>query len=214
MRKNSKASPWNWIRARFQGDGELRAGVRAVLGRVSAGLYLELLDGFGRGRERYRVDARLGDRDAIESGVLIGVALAIGADADGVARDGHAAAAAAVDVRQPHASAVLHARLQDRQRAQVAAVERQFFHAPRVHHLAQRGLIRVQQGGLAGHFHGLGFGADLHVEVDARLQVQLELDAGVRFRLEARRLDGDGVLARIEQRKVVVAACWKWCPGA
>ena len=66
--------------------------VRAAQQR--AYLVLELLNGFGRRREGYCIDARFGDPDAIQSGMLIGVALAIGADADGVARDRYSAATA------------------------------------------------------------------------------------------------------------------------
>ena len=122
-----------------------------------------------------------------------------------IARDGHAAAVPALrsvsPMRPPYCTPGC--------KTANAPILRPFSgnsSTPRVFTTWPKVLDPCQQSALAADFHGLDRGADLQVEVDARLQVQLELYAGVGLRLEARRLDGDGVQAGIEKRKIVVAA--------
>jgi hypothetical protein len=105
-------------------------------------LHLELFDCFRRRRERHRVDARLGDSDTVERGVLVRVALPVGADADRYSGHGYAAGVA-VHISKSHAAAELNPGLQYGQRPDVTAVERQLFHSARRDHLPERGLVRV-----------------------------------------------------------------------
>ena len=192
------------VGAGLQRDGELRACIGPVFGGVTAGLHLELLHGFdGRG-EGHRIDAGLGDTYTVESSVLIGIPLAVGRNGDGRAGDRHAASASGQPV-EAHAVAELHAGLQDRQTAQVAAVQGKLDDAALIHHLPQRGFVGVQQGRFRADLHPFALRTDLHAEVNARLLVQLQCDALARFRLEARHFDGDLIFTRVEQREVVVA---------
>src|SRR5205823_6312978 len=99
------------LRARFQDDSELRAGVGSVLSRIAAGLDLELLHRFNRWSERHGVDAGFGGFHAVECGVLVSVALPVGADGNADAGNGNASAGAGQAVKS-HAAAELNARLQ------------------------------------------------------------------------------------------------------
>src|SRR4029450_5236449 len=71
------------VRARAGEDFHLRAGVMSVLGRVCAGMDLELLNGFDRGSKERCVVNVPRRTDAVVEDLPLVLGHAIGADGDG-----------------------------------------------------------------------------------------------------------------------------------
>src|SRR5262249_12918535 len=80
------------VGARPHYHDQLYAGVESVLCRVAAGENLHFRHGFGRRRERHRVDPSFGGNDAVKRGVLAHLALAVGNQSDALAGNGDAPA--------------------------------------------------------------------------------------------------------------------------
>ncbi len=183
---------------------ELSARVEAVFCGVAAREHLHFFHRFGRRRERNRVDARLGSNHAVEGGVLVGFALAVSYDRDGLAGDRDAAAAASLSVEAATA-AEHHACLQSGEVTDVTAVDREFDEAALFDCSAERSFVCLKLGCLGRDFHAFGDLTDVELEVHADLFVDLNLDPAAGGRLESRHGDVDLVLADINERKSIVA---------
>ena len=106
-----------------------------------------------------------------------------------------------------HARALseLHARNQNRQLHDVAAVERQLDDLTVFDHAADRRVLGVERDRVGGDFDGFGNVADFHREVGSNLRRGLHADPAHRLRLEAVQLTADGVVAHRHVREAVVA---------
>src|SRR5262245_53527908 len=195
------------VAARFGDDVDLRARVEAVLGRIAARQHAELLHGLDRRAEGNRVDARFGRDDAVERALLIGLALAVGDERQPYAGNRNAVRALTLTEALAVGAAtrtVLHPRLQDGQRAQVAVVERQLLDSPLFDRLGERRVVGAQSGSLGDDLDLFGSRADLQGKIHADFFVDFENDATPRFRPESLRLDRHVVDAYVEQREAEI----------
>ncbi len=76
-------------------------------------------------------------------------------------------------------------------------------HAARVHYLSGGGRRGFQQGRRGGDRHGLGHRAHFHGEVHLDAVVDAQFDVLTHGALETGRLDGDGVTAQRQIRRLV-----------
>jgi hypothetical protein len=140
--------------------------------------------------------------------VLIGLALAVGDERQSDAGDRNTVRALSLSEAlavSAAARAVLDAGLQDRQRAQVAVVERQLFDASLFDCLAQRRVICAQRGGFGGDLDFFSSRADLQRKINADFFVDFENDVAADFRFESMRLDRHVVNADVKQREAEIA---------
>ena len=144
----------------LDGDIGLRAGVHSVLGGIDSALNLELLDGFDGGNEEHGRLEAVGGRNAVESDVLIGVALSVGGEADNLT--GHGSGADGLLAVNAHTGGTVdNAGHQRGGLGEVAAVEGQFDDAPVVHDGAESGVLSFEERRGSGDFDAFGLLADL-----------------------------------------------------
>ena len=93
------------IGAALEGDLDDGAVILSVFGGNGAGLNFDLFNSVDGGAEENLVDEGLSGDDAIHGDVLVGVALAVGAESGGGATEGETSRALYV---LPHAGAVLN----------------------------------------------------------------------------------------------------------
>ncbi len=163
----------------------VRSGVAAVFGRVVAALHLEFLDGFDRGVEVDIVRPVVDHGDAIQVHLLPGVAGAIGDDAR-----------SSRGCREEVGLADAHTWRQLGELRKGASVERKVDDALARHHLAESGVLGLQQRGRGAHIEGLLHIANLQAEIQPRLLIDLDDDIAGSRGAEARRLDLYRILAR------------------
>jgi hypothetical protein len=156
------------------------------------------------GLNGHRVDARLGRDDAIERRVLVGLALAVGDKRKTDTRNRDTVRALALTEALTVGSAarsVLNARLQNRQRSNVAVVERQLLDAPLLDRLAERRVVGPQGRSLRRHLDPLGCRTYLERKVDTNLLVDVDDHVAPYLCLETLRIDRDIVDSHIDQRE-------------
>jgi hypothetical protein len=162
---------------------DVHPGVAAVLRRVVAALYFELLQGVDRGvHGRERVPVVYGG-DAVE--------IHLHPDVPG-AVDGDEAA------RGPIHIADHDTRCEVGEVGKQPAVQRQVHNALGTHHCAERGVLRLEHGCRGLDFQGLHHIAHLKCEVNASLLAQLNHDPRIPFRAEAAGFHFNGILAGVQ----------------
>src|SRR5437588_2362631 len=70
---------------------------------------------------------------------------------------------------------------------------------------AERSVVSPQLYSSGDNLYSFGGRTDIELHVDTRLLLVLDVNAGRGLRLEALHLDGDGVLADLDQRERIVA---------
>ena len=179
------------------GDDVHLAGRAAELGRVDAGLHLELFERVDRRQQNIRVEVDVGVVRAVER-VVVELAPLPGD------RDLLVGARAALPVAGLPGARELgaHVRAERDERQEVAAVQRQLDDAPVLDDRADRRVFGRDQRRHARHFGRLRQRADFHREVDADRRLDLQRDLP-RHRAEALKLGFDDVGPRRQRGKAI-----------
>ena len=182
------------VGARAQLQIGIGAGIAAVLRRVVATLHLELLERIEHREQRNVVAPVVYQGDAIDVELHPAVARAVGDDAGTIRRG-------SVQRRLVNS----HSRRQHGQLHETPAVQGKIDDALRGHHFSQSRILGLQQRRGGRDLHRLLNFADLQLEVNAGLLVDLDHNAGAASGAETWSLDLDSVLAGYQVADIVFA---------
>ena len=176
------------VPAGFGNDDDLRSGIESILRRITARQHAKFLHRFDRRAERNRVDACFRSDYAVKRAVFIGFTLPVGDKGETDTRNRYAVGPLALPEALPISAgtwAVLHAGLQNRQRSEVAIVERQFFDAALLNRLSERRIISFQDRPFGSNFDAFRRRANLHAKINSNFFVDLQNNPAPHFLLES-----------------------------